>query len=120
MYLNQLSETTPITNDEVPPYQAVKSVPASQIPPTSLVQFVINLEDEDGQEFYVNTQDELSPLTSGPCNPKLIDTNTLQSLIDTVRLDYAATFLVYALTQDEFCQRRAELKTLGGHHQHRN
>ena len=118
MYLNQLSETTPITNDEVPPYQAGKSVSASQTPPTSLVQFVINLEDEDGQEFYVNGQDELSPLTAGPCNPKLIDTSALQSLINTVRLDYAATFLVYALTQDEFCQRRSKLKTLGND-QHR-
>ena len=120
MYLNQLPETTPITNDEVPIYQAVKSEVSGETSATSIIQFVINLEDEAGQEFYLNGQGELTPLTAGPCNPKLIDTSALQSQIDTVRLDYAATFLVYALTQDEFCQRRSKLKTLGGHQQHRN
>lgn len=114
MYLNQLPKTTLITNDEFTPYQTGKSLTDNQIETTdrtSLVQFVINLEDEDGQEFYLNGQNELSPLTAGQCNPKLIGTNALQPVLDTIRSDYASTFLVYALTQDEFCQRRSQLST---------
>lgn len=115
MYLNQLPETTSIANDPVPQYRTPKAVADSQTPApdaTSVLQFVINLEDEEGREFYLNGQNELSPLTvSQASSPKLIDTVGLQPVFEASRADYASTFLVYALTLDEFNQRRSQLNT---------
>ncbi len=100
-------DTSSSTND-----QASASEEAHSAEEFNTVQFVISLENESGQEFFLAESDVLVSFTdTSDQSPILVETyQEISAQLNRLRQKHSSSWWIYAVNRNEFDERRKQVQ----------